>query len=61
MAFGIIVTRTARKPPAAAFEFYRDDVERTIVMSAPCLVVDDLTVDLDAVDRPHRVSEPALS
>jgi hypothetical protein len=61
MAFGIVVTFTTRKPSIATSEFDRDDVQWTFVVRAARLVVDDQTVNRNAVTRPHHVSELAPS
>ena len=61
MAFSVVVTFTTRKPSIAAFESDRDDIQWTVVVRATRFVVDDLTVNRNAVIHPHRVSELALS
>ena len=50
------MTFATRIPITAALELDRDDVEWTIVMSTPCLTVDNLTPNLDAVEDSHRLN-----
>ena len=47
------VTFKARKPTAAAFESYGDNIEFAVVMSASGLRIDILTKYLLAVNCPH--------
>ena len=61
MAFRVVVTFATWKPSITASEFDRDDVQWTVVVRAARLVVDDLTVNRNAVTRQHRVSELAPS
>jgi hypothetical protein len=53
MAFRGVVTLTAREPTTAAFEFDRNDIKVAMVMAAARVVVDNIAVNLDAVDRAH--------
>ena len=50
------MTFATRIPITAALELDRDDVECTIIMSTPCLTVDNLTPNLDAVEDSHRLN-----
>jgi hypothetical protein len=48
-----LVTFKARKPMAAAFEFYRDYIEFAVPVGAPGLLINVYTEHFIAVNHPH--------
>jgi hypothetical protein len=54
VSFVFIMTLATGKPSAAAFKSDRNNIERTAVVFASRLIIEQNTVDLEAVDQLHR-------